>query len=179
MQGIYQTLDPVRLKRQVELLQDALWRHAVFGRVNQPLHDDGAPPLDVRFSLDACEQADDLTARTDAAPSGGKRKYRRTQKIRGPRTYRTRSDPFEADWEEITTWLAAKPEHTAKSIFEELQRRTECRYSRGQLRTLQRRVKEWRAHAILVFDYQWLAANDALHAEPGEELRQPLSFGAS
>jgi hypothetical protein len=131
-----------------------LRQHAVFGRANRPGPQDAVPPLDVRFSLDAWAQADELAPNRDPT---GKRKYRRTRTSLGPRTYRTRGDPFEADWQEITGWLAVQPERTAKSLFEELQERTGAKYSAGQLRTLQRRVKEWRAHALLVFDEQWLA----------------------
>ena len=53
-------------------------------------------------------------------------------------------------------WLEKHPERTSKSLFEELQYRYPRQYKNGQLRTLQRRVKEWRAKAILSFDYQWL-----------------------
>jgi hypothetical protein len=52
--------------------------------------------------------------------------------------------------------LEIAPERTAKAIFFELQRESPGRYPDGQLRTLQRRVKEWRAHSILQFDHRWL-----------------------
>ena len=35
-------------------------------------------------------------------------------------------------------------------------------YSQSQLRTLQRRVKEWRARALLRFDDQWLGGDIVL-----------------
>ncbi len=61
------------------------------------------------------------------------------------RDYRTRSDPFEGDWE----WLAAQVEEPpgleAKILFEALQRRRPNHYQDGQVRTLQRRLKRWRA----------------------------------
>jgi hypothetical protein len=156
LEEIYHALDPVRLKRQIELLQDALWRQAVFGRSNRPLPADGAAPLEVRFSIDACGAADVLSPASAAPPLGRKRQYRRTPKSLGPRTYRTRPDAFAADWPDITEWLAHHPERTAKSIFQELQQRSPGQYPNAQLRTLQRRVKEWRATAILQFEVQWL-----------------------
>jgi hypothetical protein len=60
-------------------------------------------------------------------------------------TWRTRTDPFEAHWEEVRESLAENPELEAKTLFEDLQRRFPDTFSDGQLRTLQRRVKRWRA----------------------------------
>ena len=41
--------------------------------------------------------------------------------------------------------LSANPGFEAKTLFEDLQRRYPGRFSDGQLRTLQRRIKVWRA----------------------------------
>jgi hypothetical protein len=60
-------------------------------------------------------------------------------------TWRTRADPFEAHWEEVREQLAESPGLEAKTLFEDLQRRFPDTFSDGQLRTLQRRVKRWRA----------------------------------
>lgn len=60
-------------------------------------------------------------------------------------TWRTRSDPFEAYWEEVSEKLADNPGLEAKTLFEDLQRRFPGTFPDGQLRTLQRRVKRWRA----------------------------------
>lgn len=61
------------------------------------------------------------------------------------RDWRTRQDPFEEHWPEIETRLRATPELEAKTVFELLQEQHPGRYEDGQLRTLQRRVKQWRA----------------------------------
>jgi hypothetical protein len=79
LNAIYRRLDLVRLLRQVEALQEALWRHAVFGsRTSSPIGD-----LVARFELSACDGGtDEATAETivrlrpDGTP---KRKYRRTR----------------------------------------------------------------------------------------------------
>ena len=60
-------------------------------------------------------------------------------------TWRTRTDPFEAHWEEVREQLAESPGLEAKTLFEDLQRRFPGVFPDGQLRTLQRRVKRWRA----------------------------------
>jgi hypothetical protein len=62
-----------------------------------------------------------------------------------PRDWRTRPDPFEEHWPEIEARLRATPELEAKTVFELLQEQYPGRYEDGQLRTLQRRVKQWRA----------------------------------
>ena len=44
----------------------------------------------------------------------------------------------------ILSWLEDRPDLAAKELFQRLQRAEPDVYSSGQLRTLQRRVKEWR-----------------------------------
>src|SRR5512135_19982 len=61
-----------------------------------------------------------------------------------PRAWRTRKDPFEEVWPEILLWLQQDPDSTAKSLTERLHRDYPGRFPEGQLRTLQRRIREWR-----------------------------------
>jgi hypothetical protein len=72
------------------------------------------------------------------------------------RHWRTRKDPFEAMWPRVVTWLESEPDRTAKELFERLRGERPADFSVGQLRTLQRRVKEWRR----------LAARRLLFSEP-------------
>jgi hypothetical protein len=60
------------------------------------------------------------------------------------RAWRTRKDPFEGVWAEILFWLQEAPDATAKSLLERLHREYPGRFPDGQLRTLQRRIQEWR-----------------------------------
>jgi len=60
-------------------------------------------------------------------------------------TWRTRLDPFEQEWEETKEKLIVNPGLEAKTLFEALQRGQPGKFSDGQLRTLQRRIKVWRA----------------------------------
>lgn len=77
------------------------------------------------------------------------RKYRKLGKLPSeldkPHTWRTRKDPFEDVWHEIKSMLEINAGLEAKTIFEDLQRRNPGRFADGQLRTLQRRIKAWRA----------------------------------
>ena len=61
------------------------------------------------------------------------------------RDWRTRVDPFEEHWSEVVERLTLTPELEAKTLFEALQAEHPERYEDGQLRTLQRRVRWWRA----------------------------------
>lgn len=59
--------------------------------------------------------------------------------------WRTRYDPFEKSWAKIKELLETNPGLEAKTIFEHLQREQPGEFQDGQLRTLQRRLKHWRA----------------------------------
>jgi hypothetical protein len=67
------------------------------------------------------------------------------------RSWRTRMDPFSEDWPKIAGRLKAAPELEAKALFEHLlggdpqKPQKPIKYDPGQLRTFQRRVKQWRA----------------------------------
>jgi hypothetical protein len=61
-----------------------------------------------------------------------------------PRDWRTRKDPFESVWPEILLWLQKDPEATAKSLMDRLDQQFPGQFPDGQLRTLQRRIRDWR-----------------------------------
>jgi hypothetical protein len=151
LRAVYRALDPVRLLNQLESLQEALWRHAMFRtRGHSAISDPVA-----RFDLAACGGTSDEAAaelvrlRPDGTP---RRKYRRSEKSKGPRLYRTRKDPFEAVWDEVCQWLTAQPERTGRSVFDELRARYPSQFAKGQLRTLHRHIAAWRAKTVLAFD---------------------------
>jgi transposase len=62
-----------------------------------------------------------------------------------PRTWRTRKDPFADVWKEVQEKLETSPELQANTVFAWLQRQYPGRFADGQLRTLQRRIRRWRA----------------------------------
>jgi hypothetical protein len=62
------------------------------------------------------------------------------------RWWRTRADPFAESWSLVEGWLAAQPNITAKELMLRLTSQLPDLYPTGaQLRSLQRRVKAWRA----------------------------------
>jgi hypothetical protein len=60
------------------------------------------------------------------------------------RHWRTRRDDFEPIWPTVLTWLNDDPDATAKSLLARLVADDPRRFRPQQLRTLQRRVAEWR-----------------------------------
>ena len=77
------------------------------------------------------------------------RKYRDLGKypseIKKDHTWRTRIDPFEDVWADITERLHLEPGLEALTLFQDLQEQYPGKFQDGQLRTLQRKVKTWRA----------------------------------
>ncbi len=77
------------------------------------------------------------------------RKYRRSGKLPSQchpqHTWQTREDAFSEDWPWVEEQLQLNAGLEAKTLFEALQRQDPGKYQEGQLRTLQRRVKHWRA----------------------------------
>lgn len=61
------------------------------------------------------------------------------------RTWRTRPDPFEEHWPWVLQLVQETPGLDAKTVFELLVEEHPGRYEPGQLRTLQRRMRLWRA----------------------------------
>lgn len=77
------------------------------------------------------------------------RKYRRAgdlpSALQARHDWRTRPDPFVEVWPELKELLQDNPGLQATTLLTELQRREPGRFSDGQLRTLQRKLKMWRA----------------------------------
>jgi hypothetical protein len=169
----YEALDPIALRQQMETLQRAFWRHAfaaqMVGRERQEAVPEGAPSSnrDVTISREIASVAAGWQEQSE-------RRYRRLGKARVPHTWRTRKDPFEEAWAEIEQWLAEEPERTAKSLLRQLQERHPGQYGAGQLRTLQRRVKEWRKEAIIQFNEEWLDQERISGELLGEEATVPV-----
>jgi len=68
------------------------------------------------------------------------------QIAKAPHNWRTRKDPFESVWEtEIVPLLDKSPHLQARTILEKLQQENPDQYLDPLLRTLQRRVRKWRA----------------------------------
>jgi hypothetical protein len=122
-------LDPVDLLRRIRQGQSALVA------LNSGSPTDGPGREDLAQFL---SQLPELWRAGEVRPT-----HRKAPKTE--RYWRSRADPFEGAWPEILLWLQAEPDCTAKSLMDRLIEKYPDRYDGGQLRTLQRRIGEWRA----------------------------------
>jgi hypothetical protein len=119
-------------------------------------------PLTRRFSMITDQQirklrqldergcAKEVAAARAGMDSKSARKYRQLGKMpsevkRMDRDWRTRPDAFAAVWPELEALIEVNPGLQAKTLFDELQRCYPGQFADGQLRTLQRRLRRWRA----------------------------------
>ena len=65
--------------------------------------------------------------------------------IQAIHSWRTRRDPFAEVWDELRGRLSGAPRLEAKTLFDDLLERYPGKFNQGQLRTLQRKIKRWRA----------------------------------
>jgi len=147
---VAQALDPVRLIEQMKRLQRAVLRHAVtFSDVVQRTPAALVEVFSVEHCMTGTLPALEPTPDFVWAP---KISYQEAseQKLR-----RTRRDPFEGVWGQITAWLRANPERSSVSMFHALQRLFPGRFQPSQIRTLQRGIRVIRARMLVTFDDQW------------------------
>lgn len=85
-------------------------------------------------------------AKAGISERSGRRLEKTGRTAPASRTYRTRTDPLEAVWEsELVPLLKREPSLSGLTLWEYLDERYPGQYPASQLRTLQRRVKHWRA----------------------------------
>jgi Mu transposase, C-terminal domain len=77
------------------------------------------------------------------------RRYRRLgrlpSEVKPAHTWRTRKDPFEGVWPQIERLVEENPGLEGRTLLKWLQRTYPGKFADGQLRTLHRRLKVWRA----------------------------------
>lgn len=133
LRAVLATLDPLRLLDEIRTVQ-----HHLAGLASgEPVH--VLPHRDA--DLDRF-----LKSLANAWRDGEVRPTHRTGP-KPPRHWRTRKDPFEATWPRVVTWLELEPDRTAKDLFDRLRKELPGQFADGQVRTLERRVKEWRTLA--------------------------------
>lgn len=149
LRASYERLDPVVILKELEHLQDRFWEHA---------HKKGSPVIGIEIACDLIAQNPNPPkpvvilpapcAETSTAARKTVRTYRRTRKPSSPRAWRTRTDPFADVWGQIQLQLEIDPSRSAQELFLDLQQRYPGKHPHGQLRTLQRRVKQHRREQL-------------------------------
>ena len=148
-------LDPLRLLDEIRAMQ----HHLVALSEGVLAHTPPAHDRDLtRF----------LASLSTAWRAGEVRPTHRPKSCR-PHNWRTRADPFVDGWAEICQWLETDPDQTGVELFIRLQQKHPGRYASGQLRTLQRRLRDWRAKAARKLLFGDLA--EAATAHPSAETK--------
>lgn len=95
------------------------------------------------------QQTNSLAAVKSGMDEKTARKYLKSGKLPSQlktiRSYRTREDVFESIWQDCQSYLEQNPGLEAKQLFQYFQRTYPGLFSDGQLRSFQRKVKNWRA----------------------------------
>lgn len=131
-----QRLDPVRLLHEIRAAQQVLSDIVARGPTDAAATAPAPAVTDVKSFL-----AGLATAWRDGEVRPTHRKRHTVE-----RTWRTRADPFADAWPVVEGWLITEPTVTAKELMDRLAVMVPDVYaSKAHLRTLQRRVKAWRA----------------------------------
>lgn len=93
----------------------------------------------------SCEDSAEKTGISEKTARKYLKSGKLPEELRKDHIWRTREDPFKIDNEKIKEMLGVNPGLEAKTVFEYLQENNPNRYSNGQLRTLQRKFRQWRA----------------------------------
>jgi hypothetical protein len=130
LRKVFSTLDPVELLNRIREAQRNLARYEV-GSENGK-------------AAETTQELSRFVESLSTAWRDGEVRATHRKQATGPRAWRTRVDPFQDVWPLVEEWLNEQPDATAKALFQRLQTQMPTPFAPGQLRTLQRRVREWR-----------------------------------
>ena len=152
LRGVSVSLDPLQLLDEIRSLQAHLAALATGSAVGI------APRRD--------PDLEKFLASLSTAWEEGEVRATHRKKPRPGRHWRTRPDPFAKVWPRVRAWLDVEPDRTAKELLERLEREYPGEFTARNLRTLQRRVKQWRADAAmrLVFAHHESTSGHRDHA---------------
>ena len=147
-------LDPIRLLHEIRAAQQELAAFATEGAVSDPA---ARPELGT------------FLAGLSSAWKDGEIRPTHRKNAGAPHWWRTREDPFEHSWPTVQQWLEAEPGASAKELMERLAAMfPEVYTGKAQLRTLQRRVKAWRAERAKALIFGHLSCPSAARQVTGE-----------
>jgi hypothetical protein len=151
LQKQYEVLDPLHLLKELERLQNQFWSHAWKDAhpSSQVLNNTNLSKIDPTDPIDmACqEKAKQPEQKENQGEATPIRRYRRTLKPRkqlAPRTWRTRKDAFETVWSGLVINLQLNQRCSPKDMLIGLIKGDPRQFNLKQLRSLQRRVANWR-----------------------------------
>jgi hypothetical protein len=153
----FAALDPVGLLGHIDRLQDELWVYAYRERVTTV---DGTESecgsadvkrqgvfqrrsSSLRQQKMGCDSQADIS--NPVSSDRPQRLYRRQKNgYKGERWWRTRPDAFAEVWPAVIEQLAKTPDLQVKELFRTIQRQYAGQFKDSQLRSFQRRIRDWR-----------------------------------
>lgn len=158
----FDQLDPVALLGHIDRLQDKLWLYAYRERVTTMERNEvtGASSDAEREGIcqRSASSSQPQTARKLLAASSAKsqslsdrpeRLYRQQKnKYKGERWWRTHPDAFADIWPQVVQQLNRTPDLQAKALFRLIQHQYPGEFKDSKLRTVQRRLRQWRRQAV-------------------------------
>jgi hypothetical protein len=151
VEAMYATLDPVRLLREIRTVQ-------------QQLVEIADRPASVEMTAPTGPTLEQFLSGLRTAWREGEVRPTDKPKERAKRG-RRRPDPFVTVTTQMREWFEAEPWRTSRELFERLQGEQPGLYADGQLRTLQRRLKEWRREEAHKLVFGAAVADKSLDAE--------------
>jgi hypothetical protein len=132
----FNSLDPVRLLQEMRTAQQTLSEFAAHG-----VRAEAAPTGESDVAV--------FLASLSSAWKEGEARPTHRKQPNAKHWWKTRVDPFADAWPVIEGWLIAEPAVSANELMDRLATMVPDAYaSKAQLRTLQRRVKAWRAERV-------------------------------
>ena len=132
----FNSLDPVRLLQEIRTAQQTLSEFAAHG-----VRAEAAPAGESDVAV--------FLASLSSAWKEGEARPTHRKQPKAKHWWKTRVDPFADAWPVIEGWLIAEPAVSANELMDRLATMVPDAYaSKAQLRTLQRRVKAWRAERV-------------------------------
>src|SRR6516225_11873572 len=161
------TLDPVRLLQQIRAAQQQLVDIADRPALGEPAKPTSPTLEEFLSGLRTAWNEGEVRPTSVAKPK--------------PKRSRRRPDPFAPVTTELRKWFEAEPWRTSRELLERLQTEHPGVYPEGQLRTLQRRLKEWRREAAhrMVFGTMTVDPGDAPGDGEGSRREEPSGFAAA
>ena len=155
LQSQFKGLDPVRLLQEIRLAQKTLSELAAHGVCSAQVPAGGSSVTAFMASLSTAWKDGEVRPTHRKQPSA-------------KHWWKTRVNPFAHAWSTIEGWLIAEPSVPAHVLMDRLAEMIPDLYgSKAQLRTLQRRIKAWRAERAKEMVLGSLQKSVAMPAEIG------------
>jgi hypothetical protein len=152
---LHATLDPVRLPQQIRAAQQQLVDIADRPALGETAKPTSATLEEFLSGLRTVWREGEVRPTSIVKPK--------------PKRSRRRPDPFAAVTVERRGWFEAEPWHTSRELLERLQAECPGVYPDGRLRTLRRRLKEWRREAAHQMVFGTMIADPAFAPSDGEQ----------